>query len=310
MSESTIVQNEETTHPYDRRGYLGGTDIASIFGVSPYKSAYELYEEKTAEEFVPPQVEPKREMLYRRGKKLEPWVMELLEEERGIFIVKRNQRYCDPEFPFMACEIDFEYQSEVGLCNGDVKTVSPFAAGEWGEENTDEIPLHYCLQFHWGMMVTQRPACLVAVLIGADDLRVYEVKRDDELIAEIRKRAFHFWATNVLKNVPPPIQTSDDAQKMLYKYGGFAVKNDPEIMVSLQNLRQVKESAKEIKKLEAQYQLEIKERLLLLAQANGIAEGEKKFVIQDMTGKRTASLSYESRAGYSVGPTSFWILRS
>ncbi len=124
----------------DRRGVLGGSDIASILGVSPFRSAYEVWEEKTAEEFVPPFVEPEREKLYRRGKRLEPWVMEMLEEEQGIKIWRRNQRYIDPEYPFMTCEIDFEYWDDEGLNNGDIKTVSPFAAGDWGSEDTDEFP--------------------------------------------------------------------------------------------------------------------------------------------------------------------------
>jgi len=294
----------------DRRHLLGGSDIGCIFGVNQWKSAYELWEEKTAESFSQPEIEPKREKLFRRGKKLEPWVMEMLEEERGIFIVKRNQRYEDPEYPWMGCEVDFEYQSEAGLCNGDVKTVSPFAAGEWGEEGTDEIPLSYCLQFHWGMMVTGRPSCLVAVLIGADDLRVYEVKRDDELIAEMRKRAIDFWENNVVKKVPPPPKTTSDIHKILFKYGGFPVLNDGEVMEGLRKLRMVKESEKEVTALKKEYEMEIKRRLLVLAEAAGVTDEPKKFTIQDATGKRTASLSYEHRSGYTVKETDFWVLRS
>lgn len=63
----------------------------------------------------------------------------------------------------MRVEIDFEYMSDAGLSNGDVKTISPFAAAEWGEQETDEIPLYYCLQFDWGMMVTGRPTVVKKV---------------------------------------------------------------------------------------------------------------------------------------------------
>ena len=294
----------------DRRHFLGGSEIGSIFGVNPWQTALDVYEQKIAPEYVIPEVEPKREKLYRRGKRLEPWVMEMLEEERGIFIQKRNQRYSDPEYPWMACEIDFEYMDTIGLCNGDVKTVNPFAAGEWGEEGTDEIPLSYCLQFHWGMMVTERPSCLVAVLIGADDLRVYEVKRDEELIAEIRGRALDFWMNHVQKKVPPPVQTVGDTHKMLFKYGGFPVVNDLEVMATLHDLRTIKESEKEVKKLKEECELKIKRRLLVLAEAAGVSDAPKKFTIQDVTGKRTASLSYEHRSGYVVKETDYWILRT
>jgi putative phage-type endonuclease len=293
----------------DRRGFIGGSDIGAIFGVNPWTTALDVYEQKIATEFVEPEIEPKREKLYRRGKKLEPWVMELLEEERGIFIQKRNQIYVDDEHSWMRAEIDFEYVDNIGLCNGDVKTVSPFAASEWGEQETDEIPLSYCLQFHWGMMVTKRPVCLVAVLIGADDLRVYKVQRDDELIGVMRQKAIDFWE-RVNKKTPPPAQTIGDIHKMLFKYGGFPVNNDPEIMTALHALRTVKESEKEVKALKEEYEGQIKRRLLVLAEAAGVTDTPKKFTINDVTGKRTASLSYEHRSGYVVKPTDFWILRT
>ncbi len=212
----------------------------------------------------------------------------------------------------MTCEVDFEFMAAEGLCNGEAKTVSPFAAGEWGESETDEIPLTYCLQAMWGLMITKRPLTMVAPLIGADDLRVYRVKRDEELIAAMRQKAVLFWTDHVLKKAPPPPQTVSDTHKMLWKYGGFPVQNDPEIMSALVNLRTVKKTTKDVEVLQEQYELEIKRRLLVLAEASGLTDGNtpKKFEIQDMTGKRTASLSYEHRSGYSVGPTDFWVLRS
>ena len=294
----------------DRREYLGGSDIGCIFGVSPWKSALDLYEEKIAETYIEPQIEPEREKLFRRGKKLEPWVMELLEEERGITIFKRNQRYTDPVCPWMACEIDFEYTDIEGLCNGDVKTISPFAAGDWGAQGTDEFPLSYCLQFMWGMMITDRPKCLVAALIGADDLRVYEVRRDEELIAEIRRRATEFWQENVQKRIPPAPQTVDDTRKLLSKFGGFAIPADDTVLESLRRLREVKTAEKELKKLKDQYEQEVQRWLLIQAQLVGAGDDTKKFVINDCTGKRTASLSYQHREGYTVGATDFWVLRS
>lgn len=294
----------------DRRGYLGGSDIASVFGVSQWKSAYDLYEEKTAPEFIPPEIEPKREKLYKRGKRLEPWVVEMMEEERGIFVQKRNQIHYDMEFSWMRAEIDFEYMANAGLCNGDVKTVSPFAAGEWGAEGTDEIPLGYCLQFHWGMMVTGRPECLVAVLIGADDLRVYNVKRDDELIEVMREKAVQFWTGHVVPKIPPPAVTVSDVHKVLFKYGGFPVAWDESLGESLRKLREAKAAAKELKGIQEEIELEIKRSLLVKAEAAGLTDTPKKFVMNDVTGKRLASFSYEHRAGYTVKETDFWILRS
>lgn len=294
----------------DRRKFLGGSDIAPIFNVSQWKSAYDLWEEKTAPEFIAPEIEPKREKLFRRGKKLEPWIMELLEEEQGIFINKRNQRYQDEEYSWMTAEVDFEFMAEEGECNGEAKTVSPFAAKDWGESETDEIPLGYCLQAMWGLMITKRPMTMVAPLIGADDLRVYRVKRDEELIAAIRQKAVQFWTGHVVPKIPPPAVTVSDVHKVLFKYGGFPIAWDDSLGESLRKLRETKAAAKELKGIQEEIELEIKRSLLVKAEAAGLTDTPKKFVMNDVTGKRLASFSYEHRAGYAVKETDYWILRS
>lgn len=294
----------------DRRGFLGGSDIAAIFGVSPWVSAYDLWESKVAPEFIPPPVEPEREKLYRRGKKLEPWVMELLEEERGIFIQKRNQRYTDDEYGWMRCEIDFEYTDTEGLCNGDVKTIHPFAAQDWGEQGTDQFPLAYCLQFLWGMMVTGRPKCLVAALIGADDLRVYEVKRDDELIAEMRRRAIEFWNVNVIGRKAPDPKTQSDTLKILSKYGGFESPGNPEVWQAVKRLKGIKDAQKRLETAKDQQEMTIKRALVIEAEAMGITDSPKKFIINDESGKKLATLAMQHRSAYEVKATDFLVLRT
>lgn len=299
----------------DRRGFLGGTDIASILGVSPWKTALDLFEEKTAPILVPaPEPTPAEEKanrLLRRGKKLEPLVIEMLEEETGIFIHRRNQRYTDQEFPWMQAEIDFEFMGEEGECTGDIKTVSPFAAGEWGTEYSDEIPLHYLCQFMWGLMVTGRPLCLVGVLIGADDLRVYRVKRDDELIGEIRRRAVQFWTKSVLKKVAPPPQTISDTNKILFKLGGFLVPGTEAIWNLVTKFKQAKEEERQAKRSRDSLELEIKSYLSIQSEIAGAEPTPKRFSLLGPDGKRTVlTCNLQHRSGYVVEPTDFWVLRT
>lgn len=298
----------------DRRGLLGGTDIASILGVSPWKTAYDLWEEKTAPEFLPPsEPDEKAQKLLRRGKKLEPWVLELLEEETGIFVRKRNQRYTDEEYPWMQCEIDFEFTGDTGEeCNGDIKTVSPFAAGEWGEQGTDEVPLHYACQFHWGLMIKpERPLCLVGTLIGADDLRIYEVMRDEQLIAEMRRRAVHFWTHNVLKKIAPEPQTISDTNKILFKLGGALVPGNEAIWNKVTAFKQAKKAEKEAKAHRDAMELDIKTFLTASAQIQGLEKTPERFTLLGPDGKRSVlTCNLQHRAGYTVEPTDFYVIRT
>ena len=157
----------------DRTTYIGGSDVASILGVSPWKSAFALYLEKTGAS-VEEETPADKAKIFRRGKRWEPIVVEMLVDElreRGheVELVAQNQRYADPTFPFLAAEIDLELLIDGEPTNGEAKTVIPFAAKFWGEEETDEIPIYYAAQVMHGLMIQPRRRAVVAALTGFDD---------------------------------------------------------------------------------------------------------------------------------------------
>lgn len=84
----------------NRHGFIGGSDAAAILGVSPWKSAVDLYLEKTE-----PQPERAETPALRRGKRLEPYICDMLTAEHGLQLVRRNERYADPEHPLSLIHI-------------------------------------------------------------------------------------------------------------------------------------------------------------------------------------------------------------
>lgn len=185
----------------DRTKYIGGSDIAAILGISPYKTAADLWIDKTT----PPREDSRNAAAKRRGSRLEPYIADMIEQEHGLAIVRRNERYIDAQVPYFACEVDAE--SSDGQ-NVEIKTVHPFKAKEWGELDTDQLPLHYVAQVQWGLGITGREVCRVFALIG-DDLRPYVVERDDETITAMRDKAAEFWNRYVLAKLRPPLDYAD-----------------------------------------------------------------------------------------------------
>lgn len=193
----------------DRRKFIGGSDIAAILGISPWKTAADLWLDK----ITPPAPETDGKEAQRvkaRGTRLEPYMLDMIREEYNYRIDARNTRYIDQKVPFFACEIDAEGgpADEPMRGNIELKTVHPFKAKEWGDIETDTLPLHYLAQVQWGLGITSRTHCTVFALIG-DDLRLYRVVRDDETIDAMRRRAEHFWNEYVARKVQPPLDYAD-----------------------------------------------------------------------------------------------------
>jgi len=224
----------------DRATYLGGSDIAAILGVSPWQSAFMLYQKKIGD--FSEEVTPAKDKLFARGKRWEPIVVEMLIDElreRGhdVQIIAQNQRYQDADYPFLAAEIDLELLVDGEEVNAEAKTVNPFAAKFWGEQGTDNIPVYYAAQVMYGMMIKPRKRCIVAALTGFDDKpRIHFVERDDEIIAGIRARAIAFW-NRVQTRTPPEPTTLEDVAFLYPRDAGNTLEADAEALAMYDDLK-------------------------------------------------------------------------
>ena len=244
----------------DRSTYLGGSDIAGILGLSPWRTPLDVYLDKV--EGKRPD-DPAKAKIFRRGSRMEPYILDLLTEEHGIEIVARGQRYRDKAHDFIAAEIDAEAATGENI---EVKTANQFAAKSWGAEHTDEIPVYYTAQAMHGMMVREAPATIFPVLIGSDDFRVYRVERDDETIAAIRDKELEFW-DRVQRRDPPKPSTVSDIERLFARDSGRIVQADDEILAVFNALKALKAKAKlldsEIEDAERQIKLYLGEAAIL-----------------------------------------------
>jgi putative phage-type endonuclease len=224
----------------DRQKYIGGSDVAAILGISPWKTALDVYLDKTTPR--KEETDPGKQRVFNRGKRMEPYVIDLLAEETGLKIARRGERYRDQEFDFIAAEIDAEAESGENI---EIKTVSPFKAKEWGEQQTDEIPVHYAAQAMHGLMVTGKDTCVFGVLIGGDDFRIYRIERDNETIAGIRKKEVDFWHCIVNGTVPEPTN-AHDVIRLFGADAGTAVEANDSLQADIVALKSLKDEAKQL----------------------------------------------------------------
>ncbi len=282
--------------PQERRSYIGGSDASAVLGLSPYKTPFMLWQEKVG--ILEEDIDPSREKILKRGARMEPYIREMVKEEHDIHIVSVNQRYTDAEFPFLSCEVDFQYEDTDGVQNADIKTASIFTRNDWGkDQGDDDIPVHYTVQFLFGQMVTGRNRTLVVTLLGLDDLRIYRVERDEEMIQHIRTKCVEFWQNHVIPRFPPPITSLEDAKLAWPKDNGQQVKATPELIELVEKRKLI---TKSISGDEAKLQL-------IDLDITKAMKDATELVSED--GKKLASWKLQKRKSYTVEESEFRVLR-
>lgn len=220
----------------DRASWIGGSDIGAIVGVSPWATPLDVYYSKVGwPDGLEPEIDASKEKVFARGRRLEPIIREMAQDEFGLVVTKisteeRQNRYTDKLVPYFAAEIDFEatvtprlhetwpQTSDIPIgtyVNCEVKTSHQFSQSKFGEWGSDEVPFTYAAQALWGLGVTGRRHCLFFVLSGMDNLLPYRVDYDEELIASLRRKGREFWESHILMRVPPEPQTLADLDYLL-----------------------------------------------------------------------------------------------
>jgi len=180
-----------------RQSGLGGSDIATLFGINPYSTKLELYLDKRGG--IAPRGDTR---LTRTGRAMEGVIAVMVAEREGAKLRKVNRTLRHPRHDFLIAHIDRDF---VGIRKGlEIKSVSPRMAYLWGKDGQqDAVAEHYLPQPHHYMLVMDYPLFDVAAYFGGDDLRIYPMERDSEMDEIIIDAASDFWHNHVLAGVPP-----------------------------------------------------------------------------------------------------------
>lgn len=181
-----------------RKTGLGGSDSPAVMGCDPYGTALELYFEKTGE-IERPNLESR---FIEWGERLEPLVAQKYADETGRKIRVDNKTYRSKTHPFMLGHIDRRVVGGDDRRAVEIKTTS--LGLDWGPTGGGfrDIPLHVLCQVQHYIHVLGLDVVDVAVLIGGNDYRHYEIPRYDDFIAQLVEAEEEFW-DRVEARVPP-----------------------------------------------------------------------------------------------------------
>lgn len=191
-----------------RKSYLTGTDAGAVCGMNPYKSAMQVYMDKTG-----PEIAITDNEAMRLGRDLEDYVAGRFTEAAGKKVRKSNAMYVSDEHPFMMANVDRLVVGErAGL---ECKTASPYTADRWKDGN---IPEWYYLQCQHYMKVLEMDRWYLAVLIFGKGFQYTCLERDEELLNDLVSIEKNFWENHVQAKVLPPPDGSENADRLIQKY--------------------------------------------------------------------------------------------
>lgn len=192
---------------YRKQG-IGGSDAGAVCGLNPYRSAMEVYLDKTSGE-----IEMTDNEAMRQGREFEDYVARRFMEASGKKVRRANAMFCHEKYPFMIADVDRMIVGEnAGL---ECKTASPFMADKWKD---GQIPIHYQLQCHHYMAICNADCWYIAVLIYGREFKYYQIDRDEEIIRNLIQIECDFWEDHVQKRILPDPDGSKTADSVIAEY--------------------------------------------------------------------------------------------
>jgi putative phage-type endonuclease len=228
MSTTLTAQLNREEWLAARRQGIGASDAAAAVGLSKWCTPLELYLIKRGE------LETTENEPMRWGTALEPVIRQEYANRTGRTVILpgllRHPR------------IEFALATPDGIADGDrlleVKTAR--TAQDWGEPGTNEIPTEYMLQVQHALAVVGLVVCDVAVLVGGQDFRLYEVEADHELQEMLFDQEAEFWR-RVREGDPPEPSNRDDVRRRWRYSSGLSVKASQEVLAMVAELKRLRE---------------------------------------------------------------------
>ena len=218
------VYEEKESYTTSRVGGIGGTDMAAILGLSPWKAPIDVWKGKVDPGSVP---ELDKECLFW-GSALEPIVRQryALHYETDVLAPSELGTLFPKSRPWRDSTLIVGAEDwMLGAPDGWIPSgnrgleikCSARKSAEWGEDESNEIPAHYLVQGAWYAAVTGARGWNYAVLFSGNTLKQYFYERDADLEKNMIDVGRAFWFDYVLKAVEPPVDQTESYGRYLAK---------------------------------------------------------------------------------------------
>jgi len=227
----------------ERKNYLGGSDLGAIAGLNPYRTALDVYLDKTSDD-----IAEDTNSAMRWGTLLEDVIAKEYAQVTGYDVEVEPNTIYHPKYKFLGANIDRWVDRWVN--NGthilECKTAGFTKAKQWGDSGTDQIPESYLIQVAYYAAICDVPKVDIAVLIGGQDFRIYTYNRNKELEEKLIKIACNFWHNHIEKRIPPKCVNTRDTFNLFPQSNYHEIVAEDNIIEKLEQLKTAKEEESKI----------------------------------------------------------------
>lgn len=222
MTIETLEPKSEQDWLDMRKQDVTSTEVAALFGCSPYITAFELWHRKHDNLSVI--LEQNERMKW--GNRLQDAIAAGIAEDQYWKIRRMTEYIHDPELK-LGASFDFEFtptnpppggSKEAGIL--EIKNVDglAFRDGWIVEGDNVEAPPHIEIQVQTQLALKGSNRNVIGALIGGNRLVLIEREPDPAVIAQIKDRVRKFWAS-IAANQPPAPDFQRDAEFISKLYG-------------------------------------------------------------------------------------------
>lgn len=187
---STENLTEQEWLAYRRQG-IGGSDVAAILGISPFRTARDLYDDKL--NIASAVDDTGNWVALEMGHLLEPLVAQIFTKKTGLEVFQIKKMFQHPQYPFMLADVDYF----VRLPNGEIalleiKTTNYNAKDHWWKDGEECVPVYYETQGRHYMAVMDMDEIFYCCLYGnnEDEAIIRHLYRDREYEQEMVYASF------------------------------------------------------------------------------------------------------------------------
>lgn len=207
LADTSGLSREEWL-AYRRMG-IGGSDAAAILGISPFRTAADLYYDKRN---LPVDDSDANWVAMEVGNLLEDLVARIFAKKTGLKIYQRKSMFRHPHHPWMLADLDYLVEMLDGSTTIlECKTTNYNARDKWEYDGKPIVPPYYESQGRHYMAVMNLNRVYFCCLYGnnEDEVIIRSIERDMDYESELISLEEDFWIHHVLAQTPPPYTEAD-----------------------------------------------------------------------------------------------------